>query len=71
MSTSTNTPVSHSEVHAALTLANVAEVVAGVIQRIAGNDLSTAVGGNTLTRESLQSMALSVTADKLAKRQAA
>lgn len=50
--------VPHSQMMTALTLANAAEIIAAVIRRIAGNDISTAVNGETLTKEAIHSIAL-------------
>ena len=42
----------------ALVLANAAELVAGVIKEIAGNDISTAINGNKVTAEIIHSIAM-------------
>ncbi len=43
----------------AIAIANIAEVTAAIVGRVAGNEISTAVNGQTLTRESIQSLAMS------------
>lgn len=43
----------------AIAIANIAEVTAAIVGRVAGNAISTAVNGQTLTRESIQSLAMS------------
>lgn len=40
----------------ALVLANAAELASTIITKIAGNDISTAVNGSTLTRDMIQSL---------------
>lgn len=52
----------------ALVLANAAELTAAIIQRVAGNDLSTAINGQSLTRESIQDLAMAKLRDKIVKR---
>ena len=42
-----------------IAIANIAEVTAAIVGRVAGNEISTAVNGQTLTRESIQSLAMS------------
>ncbi len=43
----------------AIAIANIAEVTAAIVSRVAGNEISTAVNGQSLTRESIQSLAMS------------
>lgn len=46
----------------ALVLANIAEVTAVVIRKVAGNDLSTALNGETLTKDNLTNLSLATAA---------
>lgn len=51
----------------ALVLANIAEVTAIVIRKVAGNDLSTALNGETLTKDNLTNLSLASAASVLSK----
>ena len=46
--------ISESAHETALVLANAGELVAAIITKVAGNDISTAVNGSVLTREMIQ-----------------
>lgn len=48
--------MSEKEHQSALILANVGELTAAVIKKVAGNDISTAVNGSPVTREVIQSL---------------
>lgn len=45
-----------------LVLANIAEVTASTMRAIAGNDISTALNGETLTKQALSQLAISTVA---------
>ncbi len=51
----------------AIILANIAEVAAVTVRKIAGNDLSTALNGETLTKDNLANMVLSVASSELSR----
>ena len=48
--------ISESAHETALVLANAGELVAAIITKVAGNDISTAVNGSVLTREMIQNL---------------
>lgn len=43
----------------AIIVANVGELAAAVMHRVAGNDISSALNGQSLTREAVQTLAIS------------
>lgn len=43
----------------AIVVANIGELTAAVIHRVAGNEISTAINGQNLSREAVQSLAIS------------
>lgn len=51
--------IGHQTLATALVVANIGELVAAVIHRVAGNEISTAINGETLSREAVQSLAIS------------
>lgn len=70
---STLTTMSKAEentVRSAAILANAGELAQGVISEIAGNDISTAIGGMKVTSELLQSLLFQRIQKKLADRKA-
>lgn len=70
---STLTSMSKAEentVRAAALLANAGELAQGVIAEIAGNDISTAIGGTKVTSELLQSLLFQRIAKNLVARKA-
>lgn len=54
-----NIEVNESRAVAALTLVNIAELTAAVMKRVAGNAVSTGLGGESLTKEAIQALVLS------------
>jgi hypothetical protein len=65
MSNETITP---SVARTAVTLANCGELAAAVFARVAGNDISTALQGETLTRDQVSTMVLKQVQRKLTAR---
>ncbi len=55
----TQESISQTVAVSAITIANAAELTAAVIHRIAGKDISNSFNGETLTRESVQNLAIS------------
>lgn len=57
--------VTEKEHETALVLANVGDLVAGLIRAIAGNDISSGMNGSSITREQIANIAVNRLADKL------
>ena len=53
----------------ALVLANAAELTGAIFNRVAGNDISTALNGQTLTKEMVGQMAISSLKRRIENRQ--
>lgn len=54
-----NSEVVNEQLHeTVLVLANAAELTSAVIKRVAGNDISTAINGSSVTREMVQNLML-------------
>jgi len=51
--------ISQQTATTAIVIANVGELAAAVMHRIAGNDISSALNGQSLTREAVQTLAIS------------
>lgn len=69
-----NTPLSleqENTIRSAVVLANAGEIACGIVNAIAGNDISTAIGGNRLTNELVQSLVNQRIVKRLAERKAA
>lgn len=62
--------VSEKEHQSALVLANVAALAVAIIKKTAGNDISTAINGSTVTREVIQNLTLHGVQARLEKRAA-
>lgn len=65
--------MSNEEQHtivSATTLANAGELGAGILREIAGNDISTGIGGNTATTEMLQHLLYQRIAKRVTERRA-
>ncbi len=51
--------ISQQTATTAIVIANVGELAAAVMHRVAGNDISNALNGQNLSREAVQSLAVS------------
>ena len=51
--------VTKPQAESAILIANIGELTAAVISRVAGNELSTAINGQSLTREAVHNLAIS------------
>lgn len=52
-----NEEVTPSQAETALIIANAGELAAAIFKRVAGNDISTAINGQTLTRDMVANVA--------------
>lgn len=63
----TQVTISQQTAATALVIANVAELVAAIVYRTVGNDLSSSIGGQNLTREAVHSLATAKLRDVIVK----
>lgn len=61
----TDKTLSQQTIQTGILIANVAELTAAVMYRVAGNDVSTAINGQSLTREAVHMLAISKLRDRI------